>query len=111
VPSQQIRITLDAELIPVLHPPPQFLKTALVGKESINHSLCDRLSELGIKALELDEKNNEVIIYLSDLEDVQKIENIKKIEDSPAIEYQKMEGEFVFTAADVINEGVSIVLC
>ncbi|MDR3601602.1 MAG: hypothetical protein P4L49_14165 [Desulfosporosinus sp.] len=80
------------------------IKYSLQNLKDMDNSLCDRLVELGIKALEVDEKNNKLIIYLKDLQDTQKIQNIKKIIDSPAIEYQKMEGEIVTSVAlNVVN--------
>lgn len=80
------------------------VKYSLQNLKDMDNSLCDRLVELGIKALEVDEKNNKLIIYLKDLQDAQKIENIKKIIDSPAIEYQKMDGEIVTSASlNVVN--------
>jgi len=62
----------------------------------INNSLCDRLIELGISAMELDQANNKVIVYLENPDDTKKIDNIKKIIDSPAIEYKKFESEIKY---------------
>ncbi len=57
--------------------------------EEINNALCDKIQELGIILLMVDEPNNKVVIYLNNPEDTTAISNIKRIVDSPAIEYKK----------------------
>lgn len=57
--------------------------------KEIYNMLSEQMKDLNIYVVELDERNNKVIIYLKDLEDSQEID--KFISDLNAIEYKKAD--------------------
>ena len=73
----------------------QDLKLDKVKIHSVNYSLkyltevknvlSDNMSDLGISAIAINEKENNISIYIKDIDD-NKLDSIKKVIDSPAIE-------------------------
>lgn len=68
------------------------VKYSLSDLKDIINTLNTKYYQLGIKRIELDEKNNKVNVYLDSLEE-SKINSIKNIVDSEAIEIKKIESE------------------
>lgn len=78
------------------------VKYSLNHLDNIINSLNDKMVSLDIAAIELDEQNNKVYIYLNDLNNTQ-ISKIKKVIDSPAIEFKQQEQKITLTATDLVN--------
>ncbi len=68
------------------------VKYSLSDLKEIINTLNTKYYQLGIKRIELDEKNNKVNVYLDSLEE-SKINSIKNIVDSEAVEIKKIESE------------------
>ncbi|GKX29578.1 hypothetical protein SH1V18_20580 [Vallitalea longa] len=77
-------------------------KTKKELKEAVN-KLNNRMKELAISQIELSEKNNKVYIYMNNIEDMERKEQIMKLVDSEAIEFKQTNkqleikvGEFAY---------------
>ncbi|WBW97502.1 hypothetical protein [Oceanirhabdus sp. W0125-5] len=69
-----------------------YVKFSLNYLEEIIELLNDKMTELDIAVIELNQKENRVVVYLKDVEET-KINKIKAIIDSSAIEFKEMIGK------------------
>jgi hypothetical protein len=74
---------------------------SLTYLEKIIEKLNKNMLELAVTAIELDEENNKINVYVDSLSDV-KTNTIRKVFSTPAIEFKKQESSVVPTT-DVIN--------
>lgn len=65
-----------------------YVKFSLIELERIIEALNKIIKDLGIAAVELDEKENKVYVYFENMDDT-KINKVKGIIDSPAIEFRE----------------------
>ena len=71
--------------------------------DKLNKCAIEHPDEFGIEQVVLSESNNKIIVYLRNMSD-NEINAVKKIVDSPAIEFAKSLGRVTPTAETKVNE-------